>query len=244
MVIQRPPIVSMTRLPPTRTRQPMTQNAALMLHALIDGDAAAEGGATRKRILDAALALFLDFGTRRTTIEDVARRAGTGRATVYRAFADKGALVQAVVLRECALAIRDISRQLATIDAVDQRFIEAFVLTVHGARNHPLVQRLFDIEAEWLLPYFTVNGGPVLELARNYTAEHFRQAQAQGHFTGVDADDAAELCMRLFHSLILMPGNRVSARDEQSLRRYAGEFLLPLLRDKPVRKKSLPEKSA
>lgn len=213
----------------------MTRAATPMLHALIDGDAAADGGATRKRILDAALALFLDFGTRRTTIEDVARRAGTGRATVYRAFADKGALVQAVLLRECALAMRDIALRLEQIEDADQRFIEAFVLTVHGARNNPLVQRLFDIEAEWLLPYFTVNGGPVLDLARSYTAERFREAQARGYFTGVDADDAAELCMRLFHSLVLTPGDRVSARDEQSLRRYAGEFLLPLLRKKPVR---------
>lgn len=216
----------------------MTQNAASMLHALIDGDAAVDGGATRTRILDAALALFLDFGTRRTTIEDVARRAGTGRATVYRAFADKGALVQAVMLRECALAIRDINRRLQKIDGMDQQFIEAFVLTVHGARHNPLVQRLFDIEAEWLLPYFTVNGGPVLELARTYTAERFRAVQAQGHFTAVDADDAAELCIRLFHSLVLTPGNRVSARDEQSLRRYAGAFLLPLLREPSSRGKS------
>ncbi|MFZ5757763.1 MAG: TetR/AcrR family transcriptional regulator [Pseudomonadota bacterium] len=201
----------------------------LTLDVLTD-DAGADGGATRARILDAALALFLDFGTRRTTIEDVARRAGMGRATVYRAYADKGALIQAVVWRECVKSIRDIARQLEAVSDPEQRFVEAFALTVQGAANHPLVRRLFDIEAEWLLPYFTVNGSPVMELAQAYAAAQFRAEQAAGHFTGVDADDAAELCIRLLHSLVLTPGLRVSARDDASLHRYARDFLLPLLR--------------
>lgn len=211
----------------------MTPDPVALFRAFAGAAADADTGATRARILDAALALFLGFGIRRTTIDEVARRAGLGRATVYRAFADKNALVQAVVIRECALAIRNIGRRLQPVDDPGQRFIEAFVLTVQGARNHPLVQRLFATEAEWLLPYFTVHGGPVLELARTFAAGHLRILQAAGHFPGLDADDAAELCIRLFHSLVLTPGSRVSAQDEQGLRRYARDFLLPLLTNKP-----------
>lgn len=190
----------------------------------------ADEGGVRSRILDAALALFLDFGTRRTTVEDVARRAGVGRATLYRAFADKNTLVQAVVVRESLSALREIGRRLEAIEDPEERFVEAFVLTVQGARNHPLVQRLFSIEAEWLLPHFTVDGAPLFEFSRQYAATHIRTLQASGRFRAGDADDAAELCARLLHSLVLTPGSRVSAQDEASLRRYARDFLLPLLR--------------
>ncbi|MFZ5722422.1 MAG: TetR/AcrR family transcriptional regulator [Pseudomonadota bacterium] len=192
-------------------------------------DAGADAG-RQAPILDAALALFLEFGTRRTTMDDVAKRAGVGRATLYRAFADRNALVQAVVVRECARAIRAIERQLAEIDDDEQRFVEGFVLVVRDARAHPLVRRLFDIEAEWLLPHFTVHGMPVLEIARTYVADRLRALQAQGRFPALDADAAAELLLRLAHSLVLTPGSLVSAQDEDSLRRYARHFVLPLLR--------------
>lgn len=205
---------------------------SLPLDTLIENALVAEpdGSGTRERILDAALAMFLEFGTRRTTIDDVARRAAIGRATVYRAFTDKNALIQAVLLRESARSIREIGRRVDGIADPAERFVETFVFTVLGARNHPLVQRLFDIEADWLLPHFTTGGGAVMEISRRWVASRFRAQQALGHLTGMDADDAAELCVRLLHSLVLTPGARVSAHDETSLRRYARDFLLPLLR--------------
>lgn len=206
----------------------MGEQTLSLLAALRGSDA--EDNATKRRILDAALALFLEFGPRRTTIDDVARRAGMGRATVYRAYADKDALVQAVVLRECARAAIGIGRQLAAIADAERRFVEAFVLVVRDARAHPLVKRLFATEAEWLLPHFTVQGTQGLEIARFFVSEQIRAEQAQGNFTNLNPEATAELLLRLGHSLVLMPGSLVSAQDEESLRRYARDFLLPLLR--------------
>ena len=72
---------------------------------------------TAQQILDAALALFLEFGLRRTTMDDVAKRAGIGRITVYRHYEDKNTLFQAVVMRECLRAIRSVERHLANKSA-------------------------------------------------------------------------------------------------------------------------------
>jgi AcrR family transcriptional regulator len=54
---------------------------------------------TRDRICAAAESLFLRDGYARTSIRAVARTAGVAEATVYLAFADKGALLDAVILR-------------------------------------------------------------------------------------------------------------------------------------------------
>jgi AcrR family transcriptional regulator len=59
----------------------------------------AAAAATRDRICAAAEALFLRDGYARTSIRAVAKAAGVAEATVYLAFAGKGALLDAVIVR-------------------------------------------------------------------------------------------------------------------------------------------------
>src|SRR5919202_5200172 len=63
----------------------------------------AAADATRERICAAAERLFLRDGYARTSIRAVARAAGVAEATVYVVFANKAALLDAVILR----AVRD-----------------------------------------------------------------------------------------------------------------------------------------
>ena len=51
--------------------------------------------ATRRRIVDATLALHEEVGPARTAITEVSRRAGVGRVTVYNHFPDEAALLSA-----------------------------------------------------------------------------------------------------------------------------------------------------
>jgi AcrR family transcriptional regulator len=51
--------------------------------------------ATRQRIVDATVALHQEVGPARTTVAEVARRAGVGRVTVYNHFPDETALLGA-----------------------------------------------------------------------------------------------------------------------------------------------------
>ena len=51
--------------------------------------------ATRQRIVDATVALHREVGPARTTIAEIARRAGVGRVTVYNHFPDETALLGA-----------------------------------------------------------------------------------------------------------------------------------------------------
>ena len=51
-------------------------------------------------LLDATQACVLAVGVRRTTMTDVARRAGVSRMTLYRRYADVTSLMQALMTRE------------------------------------------------------------------------------------------------------------------------------------------------
>src|SRR3954465_5760383 len=62
------------------------------------------------RILDGALACIARVGLAKTTFDDVAREAGSSRATVYRYFSGRAALLAGLVEREAdrlRAAVRD-----------------------------------------------------------------------------------------------------------------------------------------
>ena len=58
-------------------------------------------------LLDAARACVAERGIARTTVADVARRAGASRMTVYRAFPDASALWSSLLTREVGMIVAD-----------------------------------------------------------------------------------------------------------------------------------------
>jgi AcrR family transcriptional regulator len=57
----------------------------------------ADAARNRARILEAARSLFAERGVREVSLEEVARAAGVGKATLFRRFGDRGALFLALL---------------------------------------------------------------------------------------------------------------------------------------------------
>src|SRR5580704_3193435 len=68
---------------------------------------------TEAAILDAAGECVLAYGVRRTSLSDVARRAGVSRPTVYRRWPDRRALVADLMTREFGGVFRRAAQQRA-----------------------------------------------------------------------------------------------------------------------------------
>lgn len=186
-------------------------------------------GETSRRILDAAYALFLDFGFRRMTMEDVARRVGVSRITIYRHYKDKDALFQAVALREGARSLRNIQQQLVPLhDKPEALFVESFVLTAQAASNHPLIKRLLETEPEWLLPHLTVKSGQLFEMSILYCSNFLSDLQKQGQLQPLPVKVVAEVLVRLLQSAVLTPGGLMASKNEEDLRHVANLLLIPL----------------
>ena len=119
------------------------------------------------RVAAAAFDSFAEYGIRRSTIDDVARRAGVSKMTVFRRFQNKQGLVEVVIARE-------IRRGMAELDRVWEREQIARATARASAsrspcnfvRGHPLFDRLLRSEPEFLLPLLTVDGAPALALYR------------------------------------------------------------------------------
>lgn len=66
-----------------------------------------------ERLLDAAAALLVRWGYRKTTIDDVAREAGVGKGTIYLHWKDKNDLFRAAIWREQQRYSEDVQRRIA-----------------------------------------------------------------------------------------------------------------------------------
>jgi AcrR family transcriptional regulator len=76
-------------------------------------DRADARGRRAEHILDAAAALLLRWGYRKTTIDDVARKAGVAKGTIYLHWTDKNALFRAAVMRAQHQASVDVQQRIA-----------------------------------------------------------------------------------------------------------------------------------
>lgn len=185
---------------------------------------------TSRRILDAAVERFTTFGIRRTTMDDVAAAAGIGRATLYRRFSGRDDIVRATVTREMARFVTTVHESVRDLEDPGDQLVEGFVAILRAAREHPLLNRLIETEPEYLLPFLTVQGEPVLALCRDYLAGQLAASQRAGLMVAeVDPVVIAELMVRLSQSLLLTPKGVIDADDEDGLRRMARAYFVPVL---------------
>ncbi|MEW6777595.1 MAG: helix-turn-helix domain-containing protein [Bdellovibrionota bacterium] len=179
---------------------------------------------TAEEILEAAAKEFLEFGLRRTAMEDVARKAGVARVTIYRRFPTKDALVQAVFLREVRSFIAEVEAAIPRGANFEERLVEGFTAAVRLARANALITRLLSSDPDIVVHYLTAGAKPALDVTRAYLAHHIRAA----HKGRNGADAAAESVMRLGLSFLLTRDSCIKLDDEKSVREYAKGCILPL----------------
>lgn len=182
-----------------------------------------------ERILDGALSAFLDFGMRRTSMAEIAKRAGLSPATLYRRFAQKQDLVAAVAIREARRFVQSVDARVDRSAPAGEQIVDGFVAFTSGLRENRLLRRQLETEPEDALPELTLRAGPFLALGRGYLAEHIRRLQADGELAPFDPEPMAEIFARLALSLVLTPDGVIPVDDPAAARRFAAEHLVPLL---------------
>ena len=178
-------------------------------------------------ILDAALAEFDRHCIRRVALDDVARRAGVSRTTIYRRFANRDDLVAAVMDRENARLFADIAVELKDARPQSNIYVEAFTSAMLRSRGHRVLNRMIVDEPEL-----------TLQLARrHYNAAVCRIEQAlqvifpPGFADRIGGDavhELAENTWRYAMMLLLLPsGEPIETADQ--IRDFATRHFLPSL---------------
>ncbi|MGA8747016.1 MAG: TetR/AcrR family transcriptional regulator [Solirubrobacterales bacterium] len=185
------------------------------------------------RVAAAALDEFAEHGIRRTSMEDVARRAGVSRMTVFRRFESKQGLVDVVIAREVRRGMEELDQLWEGAETLEDRLVEGFAFAGRYVRGHPLFERLLRSEPEVLLPPLTLDGGGVLNVYRSLIAHRLQAEVEAGRAMTSDVDGVAEVIARLAISLLLTRDGGITLDDPGSLVRLVKLALLPMLQPQP-----------
>ncbi|MFF3448670.1 TetR/AcrR family transcriptional regulator [Streptomyces sp. NPDC002667] len=131
-------------------------------------------------VLDAVRDCVLAVGVRRTTLTDVARRAGVSRMTLYRRWPDVRSLVGDLMTREWV----DVATRALPEPQPDGEtrtlIVNGLVAGVEGFRAHPLFRKIIDVDPELLLPYVLDRRGASQEALLELLADALEQGHADG----------------------------------------------------------------
>lgn len=182
-------------------------------------------------VLAAAKACVLDVGLRRTTLADVARRAGVSRMTVYRQYGDLGSLVSALLTAELVGLLEEAGEQVSRVSTARERLVEAGVLVVERLAVHPLWRRVLELDPELLLPLIVDRFGASQRAAITLVAEQVAEGQADGSVRAGDPNLLAT-CLLLtaqsfvFSARVLAAEHKAEASGGE-LRRLLDSYLRP-----------------
>jgi AcrR family transcriptional regulator len=175
------------------------------------------------RICQAFLACVAGNGLRATSIDDVAREAGCGRATIYRVIPGgrTGLVIAAVdhsisvIVDACAAAVEGSK----TIHEAVARSVRAASSTLSDS---VALQRLLAEEPGAILPFLSFDGlTPVLHRVAQWSPMLF------GRFvTDAQAGDAGEWVARVVLGHLRSPGGPIDLTDLDHCRRLVDTFFI------------------
>jgi AcrR family transcriptional regulator len=135
-----------------------------------------DGRSSEDLALDAARESILAVGWSRTTLTDIARRAGLSRMTLYRRWPEMNALLGDLMTREwaglVALGTRSSNHR--------HQMTESIVATVRALRANELFTRIIELDPQMLLPYLLERPGRSQELVLGLLVSEIQAGQTAG----------------------------------------------------------------
>jgi AcrR family transcriptional regulator len=182
---------------------------------------------TADRILDAAVAVLGRRGTTEATVDEVAREAGIGRATVFRRFASKDALFEAALTRVVGGVIGAMVERFAEVPDPVEQVVEGFAICM-GLDSDPLLSGPRRQRADLLAALCEGDPSP-LSLAFHAVAANLRRAHRDGSIRLGDPDLQADALVHLGLAYLMAPGLAVDLADTDAVRAFARSTIAPVI---------------
>jgi len=205
----------------------VTLEAPLDLGAAVESRRPAPPPISPERIVDATLSCLARWGVAKTTLDDVAREAGVGRATLYRLFpGGRDALFAAVVATEAGRFTRALDAALADAHSLEDVIVTGVWRAAALLREHKVLRFLLAHEPESILPHLaferqTALLAAVAAMAAPWLGPWLPTPDAE------TAARAAEWLARIVMSYLVCPSAQFDLADRESVRRLVRSYVMP-----------------
>ncbi len=158
-----------------------------------------DAGSVDRTILDAARDCVAEFGVRRTTLAEVARRARVSRPTVYRRWPDSRALIGELLVEELRAII---ASAIPESGDARTRLVTGVVAGAAQVRSNPLFGKIFRTDTDLMLTYvFGRLGRNQRQLLELFTGG-IRDGQADGSVRAGDPGHLAAMMLLIAQSAV------------------------------------------
>ena len=188
---------------------------------------AATGDPTADRICEATLTCIARWGVSKTTLEDVAREAGCGRATIYRTFrGGKAEVLRAVLNREMTRFRSTVDDALADAEGLEDKVVAGVVAAAAFLEGHAALGYLLRHEPEVVLPWLAFRRmGALYGIVAGFAAPHLAVELGDPE----RAARAAEWLARVVLTYVAHPVPGVDLADPVAARHLLSTYVLPAL---------------
>lgn len=192
------------------------------------GASAVAAPTTEQRILDAAEERMDRLGVSRVSMGEVARRAGLSRGAVYLHFADRAALVDAVLTRTATRFLGEIEAQVRRRRTLAGQLAEAAVC-IRRIHDDRLLSPQPSAEGDTLLAMLlTARVRRLLEEWVEFWQPFLAAAEARGEIrAGLDHRRAGEWIVRVLLTFAIVPVVTFDGDDAGALDRFVRDHLVP-----------------
>lgn len=187
--------------------------------------------AKRECILIEAAKAFARFGFRKASIDEIAKKAGVAKGTVYLAAESKEDLFYQVLHREVRSWISEVAKVIDPRVPADQLLAMSSQLGLEYLESHPLVKELLFGQAHILLPSWGDRLDELVTLGRENVTQILKLGTRQGIFRAdLDVETVAELLLDLQLAYFVLHDRDYQGanREERLNRRKLAAFDLVL----------------
>ncbi|WP_416383028.1 TetR/AcrR family transcriptional regulator [Nocardia flavorosea] len=158
-----------------------------------------DAGSVDRLILDAARDCVAEFGVRRTTLAEVARRAGVSRPTVYRRWPDSRALIGELLVRELRTII---AAAVPETGDARTRLVTGVVGGAAQVRSNALFGKIFRTDTDLMLTYVFGRLGRNQRELLDLFGTGIREGQADGSVRPGDPAQLAAMLLLIAQSAV------------------------------------------
>lgn len=195
----------------------------------LDPEAITPDDPTSRRILDGALDAAAASGIKNLTLEDVARRAGVGRVTVYRRFGGRQELIESLAVREARRCLAVLDEATTPDQPISEQVAEGFVAGLRLIRQHPLISRLVTHEPDVVLESLTNQRAGIFPLVRAFVAARIAASEPERERSPEELEQIAEVFLRVTLSFALLRDSALPLGDENAAREAARRLIAPIV---------------
>ena len=179
----------------------------------------------KEQVIQAARELFHQFGFKKVSMDEIARKAGVTKKTIYMYFDSKEDLLKYFIQEE----ISNMEKIVESVEAKKLDFFETVNLAIYEIlqyRKHQNFLNIITKEAEWLKDPVIIDSLNLIDdKIQNYIRKKLQKAEENGYIKCPDLDITTFLIYKMYIALILEWNNTDKNLDELMIAQSISEIL-------------------